>query len=208
MSNTRQAGLTLLEILVATALFSIVAGAGYSALDQGLRVRARLDAERSRWQALDGLMNLLERDLSAVVAVARRDAQSGGEPLFRGDPGGEGARRTEFLRFTRRVHPGLRQEAPASPLQRVAWRWDDGVLERASWPRLDQPRGAAADAWPLLQGVDEVRLRFLAADGNWSRRWGEPGSVSVQALPRAVEFSLWFDGRGPYKRVFLVGAPR
>lgn len=32
--------------------------------------------------------------------------------------------------------------------------------------------------------------------------------MSVQALPRAVEFSLWFDGRGPYKRVFLVGAPR
>jgi type II secretion system protein J len=208
MSHFRQAGLTLLEILVATALFSIVAGAGYAALERGLSLNTRLGGERTRWQALDSLMTLLERDLAGVVAIGDRGAVTLEQSSFFGSGGNVRSRSGDVLRFTRRVTPGLLRDGATSPLHRITWSWHDGVLERASWARPEQPPGAAGDSWPVLDGIDELHLRFLGGDGNWSTRWGEPGTTAMEPLPRAIEISIWTGGRGPFRRVLLVGAPR
>ncbi len=62
-SRSSQAGVTLVEVLVAMALFAMIGLAGFSMLDAVLRVQAGTDARLERLADIDRALIIISRDL-------------------------------------------------------------------------------------------------------------------------------------------------
>ena len=174
-------GFTLVEALLALAIFGVIAVLAYrgtAALTDG---ESRLSAEAARWRALESLFTRFEADIRQAVprAVRAGDAQ---EPawLATATPDGNSA-----LVFTRAGSEFNDEPQPAG--QRVGYRLRDGRIEIAYWPRLDHPAEARPAVYALLGDVTGFRLEYLARDGRWRDRWPLLGEA---ALPRAARLTL------------------
>ena len=199
------AGMTLLELVIAVAIFSLVAAAAYGALSQGLVVQERLQEQRRFWQQLEMVFNLVHTDFEQAVDLAPRGAGGNG---FNGHEYGTSAVYEDMLAFTRSVNTGF-HAGPASPYQRVAYRLDDGGLYRRAWARLDQPYSIAPQDDLLLEGISDVRLRYLADADLWLTRWPQPLNIEEPpTLPRAVEMSIELEDGRAYRWLFHVGPSR
>ena len=129
-SGRRAAGFTLLEVLVAIGVFSVVAMVSYTTLDTYLDQRERLTVHYGRLERLQRLFILLERD---IQYAANRSVRIGGdiEPAVSGPEG------KALLSMT------VAQADVNSPtgvsLKRVEWRQEGTELIRAQWDVLDHP---------------------------------------------------------------------
>lgn len=199
------AGMTLLELLVAIAVFALVAAAAYLALAQGLAVQEQLQERRRFWQRLDMVFNQVYADLGLAVDRAPR-AVTGDSRAFIGHGRDSVSQYGHLLEFTRSASRDFRV-GPASPFLRVAYRLYDGELYRRVWSRVDHPYGAQPTESLLLAGVEELQVRYFSGANAWATRW-PPTGADAEALPRAVELALSLPGHGRYRWLFHVGAPR
>jgi len=134
----RAAGLTLIELLVAVAIFGVLSVTAYAGLNRLLDQRAQLEHEREYWRDLSLMFVRLGDDLAHARDRPVRD-QAGIDklPALRGQPTDTRALGEPALEFTRggELTYGT---ARRSDLRRVAWRLREGRLERLTWPVLDR----------------------------------------------------------------------
>jgi general secretion pathway protein J len=157
-------GFTLVEALLALAIFSIIAVLSYRATASLSDGEARLSAEAQRWRALETLFTRIEADFrQAIPRTARVGAER--EPAWLGTTfDGQSA-----LVFTRAGSEFVLEPVPAG--QRIGYRVRDGTLELAYWPTLDQPVGAQPVVYPLVTGIAAFELEYLTRAGSWRTRW-------------------------------------
>lgn len=177
-------GFSLLETLVAAALFAAVAALAWGGLDVITRARQTLAAEDAHWLALARQVGRFEQDLRQ--ALPRPVATGDGEaPALDGRP--ESAGVTVWL-------PGAR-----ATVERVRWRCDEGQLRRQRWETVDRlPQTPSI----LPRGLDHdgCEMHYYDDRGQRSTGWPPPGA-SAARLPRAVELTLRIPGRGEYRRL-------
>ncbi len=191
----RHAGFTLIEVLVALALFALIAGATVVLLawtaDQRGAVRAKMD----RLSEIQLAHALLKADLGqAAIRPTRRSDGSSEYNAFNAAPPDDDTR--PMLAFVRRgwENPGM--EARAS-MQYVEYRVIDGRLERSVRPMLDGTIGG--DPQVLLGEVRSVRA-FFYSHGSWSDGW----IGGARAMPRAVRLEFELRDIGPLSQVFVL----
>jgi len=189
-------GFTLAELLVALALFGLIAGAGVAMLAMGINSRAASGERLASQSALVRTRSLLGADLGQAAPRRWRDTAGLPQPAFASEAGSG-----LLLRLVRR---GWTNEdaAPRASLQRVEWRLDGDRLERRAAPMLD---GTTVGPPALMMGgVRAARLRFFA-NGAWAASWPAPGQALVPgALPEAVEIVLDTAGAGELRQLFLL----
>lgn len=181
------AGFTLLEVLVALTLFSLFAITSYRALNTVLEAEAHSRAELARWQTLGKIYSRIEADLQDAVFVAAAPGEmQAGFVAERGDSG-------EAAFSLSRLLP----DDVEGGVQRVLYRFASRQLSRSTWSRSTQEN----DAQPvvLLEGIDQLSVRYMDTGGNWQIGWAAAGE-----LPRAVEMVFtWPDGV-TLRRVFRL----
>jgi len=204
-THTRARGFTLLEMVVAIAIFAIIAAISYSGLNNFLDARAHINGENERVRALQTMFVLLEQDLRYAVNRSVRNEYGDVEPAFVGDadqPLAEGER----LRLTT-VRPAP-AGAGAHQVTRVAWRLNDGDLYRVAWRVVDRDIDSTAYPRRMMSEVEDVALQFYHREGNdgeleAGRRWQAggrlPAGVAVTVIPA--------DGNA-YQRLFEVAGGR
>lgn len=69
-ARDRQAGLTLVEVLVALALFALIGLAGFSMLDNILRVRSGTEGRLERLAEIDQALTLFSRDVQQANSAS------------------------------------------------------------------------------------------------------------------------------------------
>lgn len=201
-------GFTLLEVLVALAIFSLIAAAGYLALQQGMGVQDRLQGERERWARLESVFHILERDLSHARNRIPRAPGREWSVAFQSPSDIRATQEGTLFRFTRGGHTSF-QDGPTSPFQRVAYRRREGKLVRAVWSRVDAPGENRATETVLAKDLVGTEIRFLGPQGEqWHATWPPDTETDEPGLPRLLEVTLAFSDHGPYRRLFHVGAPR
>ena len=196
----RSAGFTLLEVLIAIAIFALISAMAYGALNQSLRTRDRVEEERLYWHALSLVFLRMEDDIGQARARGVRDNGGAMLPSFVGQPTDSRAVGASNLELTRGGVPVF-GESLRSDLQRVAYRLAEGELIRLAWAELDRAPQSEPQQAPLLSGVEELRIRYFSAAGRWEERWPP---AAVNELPRGVEVTLLLTGRGEITRLFLV----
>lgn len=192
----RAHGFTLLELLVAIALFAVLAGMAYGSLDSLSRGSMQLQQAGARLAAIQRAIDLMARDLRQSGHRGVRDAY--GRPLapIAGAPQG--------LELTRAGYANALAQ-PRAELQRVGWRREGETLQRLHHPSLDRA-GAPPRVDDLLQGVQALELRYLDSDGREHDRWPPP-RVPAEELPRAIEVRLVLEDYGALRRLLELPVP-
>lgn len=209
MTPNRERGVTLLEVLIAVAVFAIFSTMAYGGLMQLLANRERIDAERAFWRETALAFVRIERDLSLARNREVRDRDGSLIPAFRGQPYDPRALADPSVEFTRGGI--LVPNGSTADLQRVGYQLLDGELMRVTWPVLDRAPATEPERAALLRDIETFEVRFYQ-NGAWIDRWPPLGTPQQQPsplpMPEAVEVTLALKERGIYKRVFLVGTDK
>jgi general secretion pathway protein J len=196
-------GFTLLELLVAMAIFAILgtlALSGYTELQRqseyaGQRLDRLREVQRAVQVIAQDLGQIEPRPIRAPLGETVLPAVLATESIDYG------------LQFTR---AGWSNTAglPRPTLQRVGYRLDGEGLWRDHWPVLDRTLVMEPTRAKLLGQVRTVRFRFMNASREWVDRWpandGTGAAGSERLRPAAVEVTLELEDWGIIRRVIEV----
>ena len=195
-------GYTLIEVLVALAVFGVLSVMAYMALGQTLSNADLLGERMERLQAIQRTIRYLDSDLmQAAPRPVRGLLGDGYEPAIRSSFASEYA-----LEVT---HGGWTNPAglPRGTLQRSAYRIEDGELIRYHWRVLDRTINNEPIETVLLDGVESIVFRYLTSDGEGSEQWppaNVPGPGGFRLRPRGVEIVLTLTDEGEIRRLVEV----
>lgn len=181
----RESGFTLVEMLVALAVFAVIAGAGLGLLRASVDTQSAVDRRLADVRELGRLQALLAGDLGQAVARPAQPGSAGRGP-FAGETG--------RMAFTRTGWTNL-DGSPRSELQRLEWRLDSRRLVRRAMA------DRAVDA-VFAKDLQFASIRYRRDDGRWASAFA---STPVEPLPAAVELSFARSGELPVTIVLAVG---
>ena len=202
VSTQKPAGFTLLELLVAVAVFAILSSMAYGGLRNVIDNSKQTELSMQRLQQVQLAMLKISRDFTQLSQRNIRDEYGNPNNYIMAGEGGD-----VFIEFSRggRRNPAQLQR---SHLQRVAYKLEENTLSRLHWPHLDRTQEMQAYESVLLEDVENASIRFLDSSNEWHNEWpplsatGQPGDAAV-ALS-AIEFTLELQDWGELVRIFQV----
>lgn len=204
-SSQRVTGFTLLELLIAIAIFAIVSILAMSGYNELLMQRERASQSMERARMIQRAMTRLAQDFEQLEPRPVRDATATVKnPALYFNAGG-----TYLVEMTR---AGWTNPAGVSrsTLQRVGYRLVDGKLYRDYWTVLDRTLGSVPAQALLVDKVTTFSLRYMDHNRLWQTTWPPVGGASgvgnsrARFLPLAVEITLTLEDWGELKRVVEV----
>ena len=197
----RSHGFTLLELLVALAIFGLLATLSYGGLQTVMNQEAQTKIAADQLGELQKLFMLMQRDIEQIVLRPIRDEYGDEQPPLVG---------SNVLQLTR---AGWRNPVgrKRSTLQRVAYAYEDEHLVRFSWYVLDRAQDTQPQVQPLTDAVEALRFRYLGADNEWIEQWPDPQAAvntaegaEVELLPKLVEVTIEHKTYGPIVWLFQM----
>lgn len=195
--RSSQSGFTLVEMLVALAIFSLISVAGVALLQSASNTQLAVKDRLGDLSANARAVAMIEADLAQAAARPVRLTATGDAAAF---VSGGSETTGQLFAFTSLGRSNL-DDAPRSDLQRVAYALEDGELRRIGSTMAD---GGTAQPVTLLKDVTTAVARFRDAEGNWRSDWDASDPL---LLPRAVELTVTQRNAAPLQLLFLVGAP-
>jgi len=192
----RSSGFTLVEVLLALAIFCVITVLAYRATASLTEGEARLSAEARRWRTLEALFTRFEADIRQAIPRASR-AGPRIEPAWLALPA-DGAGNAALV-FTRAGAEFA--DDPGIAGQRIGYRLRGRALEIAYWPQLDNAADIQPAVYTLVDGVTGFRIAYLGVAGAWRDSWPVQGE---SALPRAVRVELALDSGETIERWFAL----
>jgi general secretion pathway protein J len=179
--------MTLVELVVALAIMSVLGVLSYRALTSASASQLRLSAQVSRWEALSRALGRIETEASAMVAAPLDIANQ---------------RRSVRLQYS--------EEQGDSELSFLRLDEDRGVRrvgfrrrgERLEWVLWDGRESAPLQVEPLLDGVRTMRWAFYDR-GQRVERWPDDPAHRIR-VPDGLVLILDVDGVGSVQRLFAV----
>ena len=195
-------GFTLIEVLVAMAIFAVLAAFCYGTLSQTLLSAEILNNRMDRLQALQRTIRMLTDDLQQLAPRPIRDELGDNlRPAL--DTGFQSGFALELTRGGWSNPVVL----PRSTLQRVGYRIEEEELVRYHWYALDRTLNSDPVSLSLLGGVEAIEFRFLVGEEEFSDQWPPPDrapEASVRERPRGVEVTLLLADEGEIRRLIEV----
>jgi len=195
-------GFTLLELMVAVAVFAILSAMAYGGLRNVIDNSQQTDLSMQRLQQVQLAMVKISRDFTQLSQRNIRDEYGNSNNYIMAGENGD-----VLIEFTRggRRNPA---EMLRSHLLRVAYKLEDNQLSRLHWPHLDRTQEMQPYESVLLEDVEDASIRFLDNNNEWHDEWpplsatGKAGGNAV--ILAAIEISLELQDWGELFRIFLV----
>ena len=200
-----QQGFTLLELLIASIIFAIMALMAYGGLDNVLDNSKSSEQALQRLKTVQQSIAVLNRDFSQIVKRPIRDEYGNSQPYL--SAGNDIDNLVEFTRGGRVNPAGLSR----SSLLRITYRFDDEKLIRQQWPQLDRTQETEPRESVLIDDVEKVTLRFLDQDGEWHQQWppldaadAGAGGAAPAVDPLGIEIVLQLNDWGDIRRLYAI----
>jgi general secretion pathway protein J len=195
-TNRADSGFTLLEVMVAVALFAILAAVAFGGLTAIARAQV---AVKGKTQALDQLsfaLSRIEKDLAQALPRSIRSAYGQPEAALVGD--------AASITVSTLVLASDGQ--PSLTAVRVRHSWGNSRWLRSQFLGLDLAPSTPESARLVLTGFNSVKLSYFDAQLREFERWPPPNRADLpqDTLPRAVELRFKDDNVGEIRRLFFV----
>lgn len=189
MVNSKSAkGFTLIEILVALAIFAVIGVAAATCLHQMVRYRTRLSAQADQWRLLAIAHLLIQKDVSNAISLNQQDVDASLLSPFSGQPG--------QMSLTRWNHLTAAWVKDAPLFSTVSYSVSDHKLMRSI-----QLPGGKAFASPIITGVIDAKFSYYDPiaegwDNSWQMHSAGLQSMSVSNLPPVIRLKMQLKGVG------------
>lgn len=195
------AGFTLLELLVAMAIFAVLGTMAVGGLNAVMSQQALAREDMEFLQDLQRTVRILADDLYQLHPREVRDilGQEREAPLLADGTG------DYVIRLSRDGWRNPIGTVPRSTIQRVQYRLEDDALIREHWPVLDPVLGTEIVENTLLENVDAINIEYLDDQLEWRSEWPPLQSASGPPTgflsPRAIRFRIEIRGFGLIERL-------
>lgn len=182
----RGSGLTLIELMVALAVFAVLGTLTYRGANEMFASNQHITAELERWRELVRAFQIVDSELLQIVAV-----QSANTPTTDTTPAIHVTSQPPSLSFVSLAggrHP-----------ERVTFRLNQDRLE---WERSPVEKAGEAERDTLIAGVEAARWRFLS-DSGWSESWPN-ANATRNTIPAAIGLELDVTGIGQVNRIYAL----
>lgn len=206
-TNIRRAnrGFTLLEILIALFVFTLIGFASHSVLTQVLRTDEVSSERFEKLQQLQRVVSIIERDLQQAIARSvRLEGQinkvviSGGLNAFESDADG--------LALVRAGWQNPKMVLPRSTLQAVGYRLQSGELQRVYSNYVDNVIGAEPKVRVLIKDIEDLQFQFRVSknksNNNSDSIWKD--TYTGTELPYAIAIEIVSADFGVVRREFSL----
>lgn len=213
--SAQQQGFTLLEVLIAIAIFAVMAAMAYGGLNRVIQTKTTLQQTQARLTEIQKAVFRIQSDLEAVQIRPVRDSLGQSLPalFYHSD-----FSTTPILELTR---GGVRNpmELKRASLERVRYelqRDEKGKgyhLLRQRWVVLDRANDEGLRGRTLLTQIESLNWRFLDAQDQWQTVW-PPSNLPISEqtdgtradipTPKAVELTLKLPDLGELKFLFAI----
>lgn len=186
-------GYTLIEILMAIGIFSVLSLIAYSALNTLSSATEAAEVQGEMLADLQLTIARLDADLQSVVGRPSFDASvssAGGD--FFGQATAFGGIRSGWTNPLGQAR---------SELQRFQWQFEAGTLQRLYWPTVYPTRRSDVQVESLAVELEGWSIRYFSPTLGWQSQWqARPG----EALPQAVELILNHARYGEIRRLIVL----
>jgi general secretion pathway protein J len=189
-------GFTLLEVLVALFIFTIIAIIMTHALRSVFDSQAATEQRAAQLAELQLAMLLMSRDMEQMIERPIKNAERQIEPALLGT--------LKRITFT---HGGLSNPGgllPRSTLQRTRYEMNKNNLLRQSWEVLDQVPTSKPNTRILLANVTALHFDYLDDENHYNDRWPPANKPKAPVFPKAVKMTLTLAYWGTITQVYLM----
>lgn len=190
-------GFTLLEILIALFVFTILSVLLTQALRTVIEAQSATEEKANRLRTMQFALFLLQRDISQAFDRPIINAKGKEEQSFIGD-----ARGFDFSHLGRADALGAFAQ---SAIERTAYVFDHETLSRQTYSVLDQAPSSQAHTRILLKNINKMRFQYLDQAGHFQKKW-PPDQNQGDALPRAIQLDFDLMNWGELQQLFLIQA--
>jgi general secretion pathway protein J len=204
--QARECGFTLIEVLVAVAIFAVISLGSWQVLSQVISSKRQLELRSEQLRQLQKAVWLISRDIHNVVDRPIRNNEGQTEAAISSLITGYA------LSLTRNgwANP-LNQRR--SNLQRVAYAVErgsggDAALIRYYWPVLDRAPQTKPQRQVIINKIDHFEAQFIDDQGisqfHWPSATGEVVGNSPAAVPAGLVIRLGAPPFGEVQRLFAL----
>lgn len=191
------AGFTLLEILIALFIFTIISMMLASALHTVMNALTGTEENADKVRKLQMALLIMSRDVEQILSRPILDIAGNEEASFTGT--------SRSFTFTHVGYANLAGTSVNGGMQRTRYYADQNALWRMNWAALDQAPTSRSHARALLDHVTDVRFQYLDDNGRFQSKWPVEGQPN-QLLPRAVAVSLTISNWGKINQLYVISA--
>lgn len=177
---TKRTGFTLVELLVAIAIFAVLSALGWKIFDYLIKVKDRNAMHEENLGQLQSAYQQIQRDTLQMIPVTANNAGELEPALYLNN---------QRLSFSKAgVTDPLKQGV--SPYERVEYRYiqQEKKLYRLKYSNLNRVRSEQPLSSVLLSDVDQFQIAVLNPDE--LDRWPSDGANDVNLLPRGLKIKV------------------
>jgi len=190
MTAQNQRGFTLIEVLLATAILSVIIALVYTSFDQTANLSAHVDRVSGHYREARLVLSKMSDELQSTYYY-----KDDGETFFVGVDGLDGdGMETDRLEFTS-MSRGFIGDAPGSYHHGVTYHvMQHNGHNRLMYTETLNPLGSGPSnrqSYPLIDDLAGFQVRYLEKKGvEWRDGWDK------KSLPQAVQVTLLFERTG------------
>lgn len=194
----KKRGFTLIEVLIAIAIFSTLSLAAYQILQGVLRSGEISRVHDQRLIEIQRGMLLIERDFVQMVARASRSTgveSANLKALYTG----KGVLDSDYegIEFNRLGWTNPLNLLPRSNVVRVGYRVQEEQLQRVYFLYPDAVSGEKPEQQIIFNNIENLTFRY------WSKGWKTTWTKSKE-IPEGIEITIVSKHYGELKRVFML----
>lgn len=189
--NRWQRGFTLIEILVALFIFTLLSMLMLGGLRTVINAQSGSERNSAQLRKMQMVLLMLSRDIEQIVNRPILDATGQEEAAFIGT--------IHSMQFT---HAGF-ANATGSSLQRTGYKFNHEALQRLTWPVLDQAPESMPHTRTLLTDVTFAEFQYLDSMGSYHNTW-PADDLTKEVLPRGVKISMKMAYWGELNQLYLI----
>ncbi len=199
-----QSGFTLLEVLIAVTITSMISLGIWQLLNGTIRGQSTLQSASDRLSELQRTMLFISRDITQIIPRSIRNEYGDQE---------EALTTQDNFYSVKLTRTGWRNPLldPRSDLQRVGYLVEDGSLVRKYWRVLDRAQDSDPISQTLMGKVESIKISLMNDKGSWVENWptddmlnNAKGWDRYNRLPKALKITIETLDFGTLERLYDV----